>query len=320
MMATGQVLFHRFYCKKSFAHFNVKIAAASCVCHTSMLEESTRKSRQVITFSHRMECRRESLPGFFGSEFKGYNLVSRLYMYQVFPQNGVQEGELTSGFFGSEFKGYNLVSRLYRCKEILNQFLPTGSQLKIELSKTLRHILKEMGFVCHAEHPRKFISNYPATLGTPQQLRPEAWNLANDSCSDCISFLRPAIAMRKIAKYFFGTTYHEISTLRFHHVKSIGVCGRPCIRGAVVACGVVYAAARRFQAPLPENQPWWKEFDAEISGSDDVCKVVAHLYSLPKAQYIVCKDGKFSSSNMSSDSQLQPVLKLGQFFFYFICF
>ena len=61
---------------------------------------------------------------------------------------------------------------------------------------------------------------------------------------------------------------------------------------------LVYAAARRFQVPLPENPPWWKAFDAEKYGIDEVCEVLAHLYSLPKAQYIsVCKDGDFSSSN-----------------------
>ncbi|KAJ6357868.1 hypothetical protein OIU78_005663 [Salix suchowensis] len=60
-----------------------------------------------------------------------------------------------------------------------------------------------------------------------------------------------------------------------------------------------------------KNHPWWKALDAEKSGIDEVCKVLAHVYSPPQAQYIsVCKDGKFSSSNMSSDSQLQPVLKL----------
>ncbi|KAL9388599.1 hypothetical protein Peur_017204 [Populus x canadensis] len=81
-----------------------------------------------------------------------------------------------------------------------------------------------------------------------------------------------------------------------------------CFKSAVVACGVVYAAARRFQVPLPENPPWWKAFDAEKYGIDEVCKVLAHLYSLPKAQYIsVCRDGDFSSSNKSSDSQLQPM-------------
>lgn len=50
----------------------------------------------------------------------------------------------------------------------------------MELSRTERHILKEMGFICHVEHPHKFISNYLATLGTPPELRQEAWNLAND--------------------------------------------------------------------------------------------------------------------------------------------
>ncbi|KAG6735336.1 hypothetical protein POTOM_062096 [Populus tomentosa] len=188
VMATGQVLFHRFYCKKSFARFNVK--------------------------------------------------------------NGVQEGKLTHRVFGPEFK---------------------FAELKIELSKTERHILKEMGFVCHVEHPHKFISNYLMTLGTPQELRQEAWNLANDS-------LRTTLCVR--------------------------------FKSAVVACGVVYAAARRFQVPLPESPPWWKAFDAEKSGIDEVCRVLAHLYSLPKAQYVsVCKDGDFSFSNKSSDSQLLLISK-----------
>ena len=37
-----------------------------------------------------------------------------------------------------------------------------------------------MGFVCHVEHPHKFISNYLAILETSPELRQEAWNLAND--------------------------------------------------------------------------------------------------------------------------------------------
>ncbi|RWW79380.1 hypothetical protein BHE74_00012344 [Ensete ventricosum] len=96
--------------------------------------------------------------------------------------------------------------------------------------------LPQMGFICHVEHPHKFISNYLATLEAPPELRQEAWNLANDS--------------------------------------------------EVVACGVVYAAARRFHVPLPENPPWWLVFDADKAGIDEVCRVLAHLYCLPKAQYI----------------------------------
>ncbi|CAF2045313.1 unnamed protein product [Brassica napus] len=129
-----------------------------------------------------------------------------------------------------------------------------------------------LSFVCHVEHPHKFISNYLATLETPPELRQEAWNLANDS-------LRTTLCVR--------------------------------FRSEVVACGVVYAAARRFQVPLPENPPWWKAFDADKSGIDQVCSVLAHLYSLPKAQYIsVCKDGKtFTFSSRSGNPQAQSATK-----------
>nr|DAD37891.1 TPA_asm: hypothetical protein HUJ06_008532 [Nelumbo nucifera] len=221
VMATGQVLFHRFYCKKSFARFNVKRVAASCVWLASKLEENPRKAKQVLIVFHRMECRRENLP-----------------------------------------------------IEHLDVFSKKYSELKVDLIRTERHLLKEMGFICHVEHPHKFISNYLATLETPPELRQEAWNLANDS-------LRTTLCVR--------------------------------FRSEVVACGVVYAAARRFQVPLPENPPWWKAFDAEKSGIDEVCKVLAHLYSLPKAQYIpVCKDGdSFTTSSKTKDPQAQQVPKDG---------
>ncbi|KAK2968638.1 hypothetical protein RJ640_030718 [Escallonia rubra] len=213
VMATGQVLFHRFYCKKSFVRFNVKRVAASCVWLASKLEESPRRARHVLNVFHRMECRRDNLP------------IEHLDPH---------------------------------CKKSVD--------LKMELIKTERHLLKEMGFICHFEHPHKFISNYLATLEAPQQLRQEAWNLANDS-------LRTTLCVR--------------------------------FKSAVVACGVVYAAARRFHVPLPENPPWWKAFDADKSGIDEVCRALAYLYSLPKAQYVaVCKEG-------GPDSSSQQVLSSG---------
>lgn len=199
VMATGQVLFHRFYCKKSFARFSVKRVAASCVWLASKLEESPRKAKYILMVFHRMECRREGLP------IEHLDVISKKY-----------------------------------------------SELKNDLIRTERHLLKEMGFICHVEHPHKFISNYLATLGAPLDLRQEAWNLANDS-------LRTTLCVR--------------------------------FKSEVVACGVVYAAARRFQVPLPENPPWWLVFDADQAGIEEVCRVLAHLYSLPKAQYVpVYKD------------------------------
>lgn len=95
VMATGQVLLHRFYCKQSFARFSVKVSvlafnvaqarahdilchawfvrkpfpvfhlqrvAASCVWLAAKLEETPRKIRDVLFVFHRLNQRREGLP------------------------------------------------------------------------------------------------------------------------------------------------------------------------------------------------------------------------------------------------------------------
>lgn len=84
-----------------------------------------------------------------------------------------------------------------------------------------------------------------------------------------------------------------------------------CVRfkSKAVACGVVYAAAHRFQVPLPENPPWWLAFDADKSEIDEVCRVLAHLYTLPKAQYIpVFKDNdSFMMTKKVTDSHHELV-------------
>jgi len=198
VMATAQVLFHRFYCKKSFVRFSAKRVAASCVWLAGKLEESPRRSKHIIFVFHRMECRRENLP------IEYLDICSKKY-----------------------------------------------SELRHDLIRTERHLLKEMGFICHVEHPHKFISNYLVTLEAPE-LTQEAWNLANDS-------LRTTLCVR--------------------------------FKSEVIACGVVYAAARRRGIALPEDPPWWTVFDADEAGIQEVCRVLAHLYSLPKSEYIpVYKD------------------------------
>ncbi|KAL4185361.1 hypothetical protein AMTRI_Chr10g230300 [Amborella trichopoda] len=52
--------------------------------------------------------------------------------------------------------------------------------LKMDLAEMEHHILTEMGFKCHCEHPYDFILSYLNTLKTPHKVRQEAWNLAND--------------------------------------------------------------------------------------------------------------------------------------------
>eukprot|EP00245_Coleochaete_scutata_P004561 TRINITY_DN17279_c0_g2_i1.p1 TRINITY_DN17279_c0_g2~~TRINITY_DN17279_c0_g2_i1.p1 ORF type:complete len:464 (+),score=119.44 TRINITY_DN17279_c0_g2_i1:181-1572(+) len=193
VMATGQVLFHRFYCKRSFAMFNVKRVSAACTWLAGKLEESPRKIKDVLNVFCRMEQRREGLP---------YELL----------ESGTKKFE----------------------------------DLKTDLIRTERHLLKEMGFICHVEHPHKFILDYLRLLDA-KQLGQAAWNLANDS-------LRTTLCVR--------------------------------FKGEVVACGVIYAAARRCQVPLPENPPWWLVFNAKKEDIDEVCRVLAKLYRQKKATYV----------------------------------
>lgn len=55
-------------------------------------------------------------------------------------------------------------------------------------------------------------------------------------------------------------------------------------KSEVVACGVVYAASRKFQISLPDR--WWEVFDAKWSDVETVCKSLAELYRQPKGHYV----------------------------------
>ncbi|KAL4566741.1 hypothetical protein LXL04_030864 [Taraxacum kok-saghyz] len=131
------------------------------------------------------------------------------------------------------------------------------SELETDLKRCELQVLKEMGYICHVELPHKLMTVYLGILQAPSHMTQEAWNLANDS-------LRTTLCVR--------------------------------FKSYVVACGVIYAAARRCYVPLPENPPWWKAFETSKKEIDEVCRVLAHLYSLPKPQYVhVCKeDGSFT--------------------------
>eukprot|EP00850_Spirogloea_muscicola_P022488 SM000298S10942 [mRNA] locus=s298:43966:46065:+ [translate_table: standard] len=199
VMATGQVLFHRFYCKKSFKRFNVKRVAASCIWLAAKLEESPRRIRDVVNVFYRVDLRRHNQP-------------------------------LT----------------------LLEPLSKQYDEMKTDLIRTERHLLKEMGFVCHVEHPHKYIFNYLNQLGVADELKQDAWSLANDS-------LRTTLCVR--------------------------------VKSEVIACGIIHAAARRKGIPLPENPPWWLAFDAAKEGIDEVCASLADLYSRPKPQYVEVNKG-----------------------------
>lgn len=54
-MATGQVIFQRFFYSKSFVRHNMETVAMSCVCLASKIEEAPRRIRDVINVFHHIK-------------------------------------------------------------------------------------------------------------------------------------------------------------------------------------------------------------------------------------------------------------------------
>lgn len=73
---------------------------------------------------------------------------------------------------------------------LLTSVVQAYDELRVELIRMERHLLKEMGFICHVEHPHKFIPVYLEVLGVKDPaVQQEAWSLANDRYSACSLFL-----------------------------------------------------------------------------------------------------------------------------------
>eukprot|EP00899_Mesostigma_viride_P013039 jgi/Mesvir1/21736/Mv04146-RA.1 len=202
VMATGQVIFHRFYCKQSMKRFNVKDMAMACTWLAAKLEEYPCRIRDVLNVFHRMHQRRS--------------------------------GALL---------------------EPLEMFSERYDRMKSDLVKAERHLLKEMGFIAHVEHPHKFVLNYLQLLHGSTDLMREAWCLVNDRWA------------KTVWKKSEAVYCHALSFL-------------------VVACGIIYLAARRLQVPLPEDPPWWLLFNVTLPQIVEVCRVITNMYTLPKATYI----------------------------------
>ena len=156
--------------------------------------------------------------------------------------------------------------------EALDPFSHQFEKMKTDLIRTERHLLKEMGFICHVEHPHKFIFQYLQQLDVEdERVRQEAWSLANDS-------LRTPLCVR--------------------------------FKTEVVACGVIYAAARRAAVLLPEDPPWWLVFDAEKHEIYQVCGALGQLYAQPRPVYVALEPKSNVLSTRSWEPPPDPMAKV----------
>ncbi|RMB91619.1 hypothetical protein DUI87_31848 [Hirundo rustica rustica] len=128
-MATGQVLFQRFFYTKSFVKHSMEHVSMACVHLASKIEEAPRRIRDVINVFHRLRHLREKK--------KPVPLILD--------------------------------------QEYVN--------LKNQIIKAERRVLKELGFCVHVKHPHKIIVMYLQVLECErnQHLVQTSWNYMNDS-------------------------------------------------------------------------------------------------------------------------------------------
>ena len=120
-------------------------------------------------------------------------------------------------------------------------------ELKAEVVRGERHALRAFGFVVAVEHPHRFVLTFGQLLGLGREVLQEGWNMANDS-------LRATLCVRH--------------------------------RAEVVACAVLFLAARRRRVPMPEHPPWWGLFEVDEELLRGVCRELMELYELPRAEYV----------------------------------
>ncbi|KAG7477603.1 hypothetical protein MATL_G00071410 [Megalops atlanticus] len=190
-MATGQILFQRFFYCKSFIRHCVETVAMACVHLASKIEEEPRRIRDVLNVFHRLKHGQESRT------------------FTPFPLDA------------------NYIN------------------MKSQVIKAERRVLKELGFCVHVKHPHKIIVMYLQVLECEKntKLVQMAWNYMNDS-------LRTDVFLRFSAE--------------------------------TVACACIYLSARSLQIPLPDQPPWFLLFGATEEDLREICRRILRLYTLPK--------------------------------------
>jgi cyclin L len=162
--------------------------------------------------------------------------------------------------------------RVFRRKDnkildILDPYSHRYDLLKTEVVRTERHVLRAFGFIVHVEHPHRFVLTFGQLLGLDKELLQEAWNLANDS-------LRIPLCVRH--------------------------------KSEVVACGLLFLAARRLSVPMPENPPWWEVFGVSQSQLLEVAVALVDLLKESKAVYVSVAGRDYTSKGSLDGGASSP--------------
>ncbi|CAD5112243.1 DgyrCDS1474 [Dimorphilus gyrociliatus] len=189
-MATGQILFQRFYYSKSFVRHNFEVVAMACINLASKIEEEPRRIRDVINVFHHIKQ--------------------------------VKEGKSIEPM-------------------ILDQ---TYVNLKTQVIKAERRVLKELGFCVHVQHPHK--SNLKRSA--------KALKLLFSDSDDVRNYMNDSLRTNLWLRY----------------------------KPESISCACIFLASRNMQVPLPNSPPWYRVFGATDAEVEDIALTILNLYELKR--------------------------------------
>ncbi|XP_033113720.1 cyclin-L1-like [Anneissia japonica] len=120
--------------------------------------------------------------------------------------------------------------------------------LKSQVIKAERRVLKELGFCVHVKHPHKMIVTFLQVLECERntQLVQTAWNYMNDC-------LRTDVFVRYAPE--------------------------------TIACSCIYLSARQLDVPLPNNPPWYDLLNTNEEELQQIAITILALYTRKKRTY-----------------------------------
>ena len=140
----------------------------------------------------------------------GQVLLHRFYAKRSMVKFDVRRVAATSVFLACKLEEcprklrdvVNVFHRMSRRREKkplthLEYFSKRYEDIKADLVRVERHMLREFGFCIHAEHPHKFVLNYLRMMGQDSAMMNAAWKIANDSLRTtlCIRFKAYKVAV-----------------------------------------------------------------------------------------------------------------------------
>ncbi|OQV12962.1 Cyclin-L2 [Hypsibius exemplaris] len=136
--------------------------------------------------------------------------------------------------------------------------------LKNQVIKCERRLLKELGFCVHVKHPHKLICMYLQVLELDRNntFVQRAWNYMNDS-------LRTDLFVR--------------------------------FSPEAVACGCIFLTARKLQVPLPQNISWSSLFGVTKENMEEIATSILLLYSI-KLPPVLEIEGKITAMRKAMDT------------------